>query len=186
MINHIQAGLRSLAATVNNVLQFHSPPAPELYPVDLRRLIVDTMAFLEPLARQKQMHIDLRAATETGIWILADPSRLQQAFFNLALNAFRAMKPGGTLSVSVSPTARGSRPSATVVFADQGCGIRKENLERIFEPGFTTQSSSPGLGLAVTRKVIQQHGGAVQVRSQDGQGTTFALSLPLAGNQVNE
>ena len=99
-INHVQAGLRSLAATVNNVLHFHSQPSAQLLPVDLLRLVGETVEFLRPLARQKEMHIEWRAPMAT-VSILADPSRLQQAFLNLALNAFRAMKPGGTLSVSV-------------------------------------------------------------------------------------
>ena len=179
-INHVQAGLRSLAATVNNVLQFHSQPSAQLFPVDLRRLVGDTVEFLQPLARQKEMHIEWRAP-RAPVSILADPSRLQQAFFNLALNAFRAMKPGGTLAVKVSPRVKGPRHTVVVVFSDEGSGIRAENLERIFEPGFTTQSSSPGLGLAVTHKVIEQHGGTVRVKSQEGRGTTFTLTLPLAG-----
>jgi signal transduction histidine kinase len=179
-INHVQAGLRSLAATVNNVLQFHSQPLAKLFPVDLLRLLGDTIDFLQPLARQKEMHIKWRAPM-APVSILADPSRLQQAFFNLALNAFRAMEPGGTLSVSASRSEEDSRPMVAVTFTDQGSGIRAENLEKIFEPGFTTQSSSPGLGLAVTRKVIEQHGGTVRVKSQEGRGTTFTLTLPLAG-----
>ena len=179
-INHIQAGLRSLAATVNNVLQFHSQPSAQLFPVDLQRLVGDTVEFLRPLARQKEMHIQWRGPRDP-VSILADPSRLQQAFFNLALNAFRAMKPGGTLSVNVSRSEEDLQLTVAVAFADQGNGIRAENLEKIFEPGFTTQSSSPGLGLAVTRKVVEQHGGTVRVKSQEGRGTTFTLTLPLAG-----
>jgi len=182
-INHVQAGLRSLAATVNNVLQFHSQPSAQLFPVDLQRLVGDTVEFLRPLARQKEMHIQWRAPRDP-VSILADPSRLQQAFFNLALNAFRAMKPGGTLSVNVSRSEEDLQLTVAVAFADQGNGIRAENLEKIFEPGFTTQSSSPGLGLAVTRKVVEQHGGTVRVKSQEGRGTTFTLTLPLAGNEV--
>ena len=178
-ITHVQAGLRSLAATVNNVLQFHSQPSAQLFPVDLRRLVGDTVDFLQPLARQKEMHIKWRAPT-AAVPILADPSRLQQAFFNLALNAFRAMKPGGTLAVRIRPHVKCFRPTVVAVFSDEGSGIRAEHLEKIFEPGFTTQSSSPGLGLAVTRKVIEQHGGTVRVESQEGRGTTFTLTLPLA------
>ena len=181
-INHVQAGLRSLAATVNNVLHFHSQPSAQLLPIDLLRLVGETVEFLLPLARQKEMHIEWRAP-QASLSILADPARLQQAFFNLALNALRAMKTGGTLSVSVCRREEGSRPTAAVVFADQGVGIRAENLEKIFEPGFTTQCGSPGLGLAVTRKVIEQHGGTVRVESREGQGTTFTLVLPVAGNQ---
>jgi signal transduction histidine kinase len=181
-INHLQAGLRSLAATVNNVLNFHSQPAVQLRPVDLGRLLGETVEFLRPLARQKEMSIEWQAP-HAAVSVLADPSRLQQAFFNLALNAFRAMKAGGTLSISVEPQDEGSPlpTSATVTFADQGVGIRAENLQKIFEPGFTTQSGSPGLGLAVTRKVIEQHGGTICVDSHAGQGTTFTLALPIEG-----
>jgi signal transduction histidine kinase len=178
-INHVQAGLRSLAATVNNVLHFHSQPPAQLLPVDLLRLVEETVEFLRPLARQKEMRIAWRAPTGS-VSILADPSRLQQAFLNLALNAFRAMKPGGTLSISVCQRQEGSRPVAVLTFADQGAGIGAENLEKIFTPGFTTQPGSPGLGLAVTRKVIEQHGGTIRVESREGLGTTFTLGLPLA------
>ena len=181
-INHVQAGLRSLAATVNNVLHFHSQPAAQLLPVDLVRLVGETVEFLRPLARQKEMQIEWRAP-QRSVSILADPSRLQQAFFNLALNAFRAMKPAERYP-SVSGGSDQGLPlpaTAAVTFADQGVGIRAENLEKIFEPGFTTQSGSPGLGLAVTRKVIEQHGGTIRVESREGQGTTFTLALPIEG-----
>jgi len=179
-ITHVQAGLRTLAATVNNVLQFHSQPAGQLLPVDLPQLVGVTVEFLRPLARQKEIRIEWQAP-RTPVSILADPSRLQQAFFNLALNAFRAMKAGGTLSIIVRQQEDASRPMAAVVFTDQGEGIRPENLDRIFDPGFTTQSGSPGLGLAVTRKVIDQHGGTIQVMSRRGEGTTFTITLPRAG-----
>jgi two-component system sensor histidine kinase FlrB len=184
-INQVQAGLRSLAATANNVLHFHSQPSTQLFPVDILRLVRETVEFLRPLARQKEMHIEWKAPKGI-VSILADPSRLQQAFFNLALNAFRAMKPGGVLSVSVTRNEEGSLPMAVVTFADQGAGIRAEILEKIFTPGFTTQCGSPGLGLAVTRKVIEQHCGTIRVESREGQGTTFTLTLPLAGDQAIE
>ena len=177
-INHVQAGLRSLAATVNNVLHFHSQPPAQLLPVDLLRLVRETVEFLRPLARQKEMHIEWRGPKDK-VSVLANPSRLQQAFFNLALNAFRAMKPGGTLSISVHRRESGPHPTSAVAFADQGSGIRAENLEKIFDPGFTTQCGSPGLGLAVTHKVIEQHGGTIRVESREGQGTTFTLELPM-------
>jgi signal transduction histidine kinase len=179
-INHVQAGLRSLAATVNNVLHFHSQPPAQLLPLDLPRLVRETVEFLRPLARQKEMQIEWLGA-KSPISILGDRSRLQQAFFNLALNAFRAMSPGRTLSVSVCRKEGPSRPLAAVAFMDQGTGISPENLEKIYEPGFTTQAGSPGLGLAVTRKVIEQHGGTISAQSCKGQGTTFTLALPLEG-----
>jgi signal transduction histidine kinase len=179
-INHLQAGLRSLAATVNNVLHFHSQPPASLQPVDLVRVVGETVEFLRPLARQRGMRIAMRQA-EIEIPILADAPRLQQAFFNLVLNAFRAMKAGETLRVAVFRREEDSPPTANVTFADPGAGISAENLEKIFAPGFTTHPGSPGLGLAVTRKVVEQHGGTIRVESREGRGTTFTLSIPVRG-----
>jgi signal transduction histidine kinase len=135
--------------------------------------------FLRPLAQQKEMQIAW-SAPHAAVSILADPSRLQQAFFNLALNAFRAMKAGGVLTITVDRYEAAGRPSVAVAFVDQGTGIPAENWERIFEPGFSTQCGSPGLGLAVTRKVVEQHGGAIRVESQEGRGTAFTLTFPAA------
>ena len=92
------------------------------------------------------------------------------------------MQAGGTLSVTVSPRQQGSCSTAVVAFADEGAGISAENLGKVFDPGFTTQCGSPGLGLAVTRKVIEQHGGTIRVENRGGKGTTFTLELPLAGS----
>jgi signal transduction histidine kinase len=179
-VNHVQAGLRSLAATVNNVLHFHSQPPANLLPLNLVRVVEETVEFLRPLARQRGMRIDLRTG-EGAIPVLADPPRLQQAFFNLALNAFRAMKPGGTLRVGVFRRAEDSGPAATVTFTDCGEGISTENLEKVFAPGFTTHPGSPGIGLAVTRKVVEQHRGTIRVESREAQGTTFTLVFPVQG-----
>jgi two-component system sensor histidine kinase FlrB len=178
--NHVQAGLRTLAATVNNVLHFHSQPSANLLPVNLVRIISETVEFLGPLARQREMEIHL-TTTEDEVPILADPFRLQQAFLNVALNAFGAMKSGGALRISVSRTEGAFGPTAAVAFADQGTGIRPENLEKIFATGFTTHPGRTGLGLAVTRKFVEQHKGTIRVESQEGQGTIFTLVFPIQG-----
>jgi len=179
-ISHVQAGLRALSATVNNVLHFHSQPSASLLPVNLVRIVGETVAFLRPLARQRGMEIDLETP-ENEIPILADPPRLQQAFLNVALNAFGAMKSGGALRVSIFREESALGRSAAVAFADQGVGIPKENLEKIFATGFTTHRGSPGIGLAVTRKFVEQHAGSIRVRSQEGLGTTFTLVFPIQG-----
>jgi len=179
-INHVQAGLRSLAATVNNVLHFHSQPPAQLLPVDLGRLVTQTVDFLRPLARQKGMHIEWSAPLAIST-ILADAARLQQAFLNLALNAFRAMKPGGSLRISAAHRPEDAGRMVALTFADQGVGIAPAELKKIFAPGYTTHPGSPGIGLAVTHKVVEQHGGKIQVESQPGVGTNFTLRFPLEG-----
>ena len=178
--DHIQAGLRSLSATVNNVLQFHSQPAPQLSLVNLGRLLRESIDFLRPLARQSGLRIDLHNSVGE-LEIPADSHRLQQVFFNLALNAFRAMTLGGTLLVRAQwhgGADQGCSGEVRIDFEDTGKGIAAEHLPKIFEPGYSTQTGTPGLGLAVCRAVMEQHRGRIGVASQPGKGTTFSLILP--------
>ncbi|MDE3136829.1 MAG: hypothetical protein KGL59_09655 [Acidobacteriota bacterium] len=179
-VDHLQAGLRGLSATANNVLQFHSEPSPQLVPTLLDRLLRETVEFLRPLARQRCLQASVINRVGT-VEIVADPHRLRQAFFNLSLNAFRAMSAGGTVYVRLdwAPGAEGRRVQVEV--EDNGCGISAEHVERIFEPGYTTHAGSPGLGLAVVKTVAEQHGATLAVRSTPGRGTTFTLTFPVRG-----
>jgi two-component system, sensor histidine kinase FlrB len=176
---HVQAGLRALSATVNNVLQFYTQAAPHAVSVEIGKLVASTVEFLQPLALQRSMGV---AFVDPGVAVPvnADPHRLQQVFFNLAINAFRAMSAGGMLTVRIRLEQYGTNSSVQIDFEDQGAGIAPKNLGRIFEAGFTTNRGSPGLGLAVCKKVVDEHGGALRVRSEPGKGTIFTLILPAA------
>jgi two-component system, sensor histidine kinase FlrB len=179
-VMHLQAGLRSLAATVNNVLQFHGKPCEELLPTRLDRLLRDTVEFLGPLARRQGLTIVMDDLIG-GVMVSADPQRLQQVFFNLALNALWATAEGGTLTVRVRWAAHLPRGLVRIDFQDDGTGIEPDMLEAIFKPGFTTKAGSPGLGLSVCKRVIEQHGGSICVESQVGRGSTFTIFLPASG-----
>lgn len=172
----LQAGLRALAATVNNVLQFHGQP-PELAPADLGHLLASFAEFLGPLAEQAKVRLELAHHLD-GVRIAADENRLEQVFLNLALNAFRFMPGEGVLRISGGVRC-GRRRVAHVELSDTGSGVPAEQLSHIFAPGFTTRPGSPGLGLAVCKAIIEQHGGAIGVTSQVGLGTTFHLEFPL-------
>jgi two-component system sensor histidine kinase FlrB len=180
---HLQSGLRSLSATVNNVLQFHTQPQLHLQPVDIEHVLNETADFLSPLARQRGIGVQVangwRSVSEgggaSGPIVNADVHRLQQVFFNLTLNAFRAMSEGGTLIIDIVP---GKGEEVRVNFCDNGCGIEESALDRIFQPGFTTKAGSPGLGLSVCKKTIEQHGGRIEAKSVPARGTTFSIFLP--------
>jgi two-component system, sensor histidine kinase FlrB len=178
---HLQAGLRALSATVNNVLHFYSQAPLETVPVNLVKLLTGTIEFLQPLALQRGMAIIWNPsegpAAETTIG--ADQHRLQQVFFNITINALKAMSAGGTVTVRVSTVWREGRRWVQVTFEDRGMGIPAENLAKIFDAGFTTHRASPGLGLAVCKRVMNQHGGTLEASSVEGQGTTFTLSFPV-------
>jgi two-component system sensor histidine kinase FlrB len=179
-VGHLQAGLRTLAATVNNVLHFHSQPSPGLAPTDLGGWLRSTHDFLRPLAQRAQVSMELRQELD-GVLVAADRHRLDQVLLNLALNAFRFMPGGGVLSIGGEACPRAGRSIAMVEISDTGPGIATEDRERIFHPGFTTCRGSPGLGLAVCKTIMEQHGGAITVSSRPGLGTTFKLEFPLSG-----
>ncbi len=113
-----------------------------------------------------------------------DVNQIQQVLLNLSLNACEAMPDGGTLLIGTS--TRNGR--VLVQVTDTGCGIKKEHLDQIYEPFFSTKpvGKGTGLGLSVSYGIIQQHGGNLEVESEEGKGTTFTISLPLAQEQKHE
>lgn len=179
--DHVQAGLRSLSATVNNVLQFHSQPTPQLAAVNLGRLIRDSIEFLRPLARQSELRIDIQNSLGE-LEVPGDAHRLQQVIFNLSLNAFRAMGAGGLLTVKLQWNDFTQLDEVRLDFEDTGRGIDEANLSKIFDAGFTTTAGSPGLGLAVCRTVVEQHRGTIRVASKPNEGATFSIVLPRVGS----
>ena len=151
---------------------------------DLRHIIRETFP--------KDIHFTSSEAPD--LWpLVADPTQLHQVLLNLCVNARDAMPEGGTLAVtaanfqaddSFASMAPGARPGVYVLLqvSDTGAGIRPEHLDKIFDPFFTTKEvgRGTGLGLAVVQRVVTGHGGFVRVRSQVGQGTTFAVYLPAS------
>ena len=179
-VEHVRAGLRTLSATVNNVLHFESQPRLELAPLELGALLAAYQEFLRPLSEQAGVRVEL-IHDLGGVVISADRHRVEQVLLNLALNAFRAMPRGGELRIAGSAPAGSDLAVVHVEISDTGCGIAAEHLGRIFDPGFSTRADSPGLGLSVCKAIMAEHGGSIGAASQEGAGTTFTLEFPLAG-----
>jgi len=144
---------------------------------NVNEIIEKTLALTEPQLRGEGITITRRLADDLPL-IDANAGQLQQVFTNMVINAYHAMHPGGRLEVRTELSADGH---ITIEFEDTGCGIPKENLVRIFDPFFTTkeEGKGTGLGLAVSNTIIGQHGGDLTVRSEEGKGTCFTISLPL-------
>lgn len=173
-VEHLQAGVRSLSATVNNVLRVHTLGVPAMAPLQLVPVLRSAVRFVAPLAEQSEIKVwtDLELGNAE---INGNPGELQQIFLNLALNSFRHTAAGGQLKVR----ARLEDKTAVIEFSDTGAGIAPVNLAKIFETGFSTKTDSPGLGLAVCHKIVQQHGGTISVRSEPGNGATFRMEFPI-------
>jgi two-component system sensor histidine kinase FlrB len=185
-IEHVQAGLRTLSATVNNVLHLHNTPQPKFALTDVGQLLDWAYDFLLPLAKQARVEMQVINGLN-GVTIQADRHRLEQVLLNLALNAFRFMPGGGWLSIRgiESPSSEdfGTRCSyhsngVEISIRDTGPGIAEPDLPRIFEAGFSTRPGSSGLGLAVCRRILEQHAGTITAESRAGYGATFRLRLP--------
>src|SRR5271157_896689 len=124
-VEHVQAGLRTLAATVNNVLHFHSLPAPERAPTDLGPLLDWAGGFLVPMARRARVELCLRNRLQ-GVWFAADRHCLEQVLLNLVLNALRAMPGGGWVEISGQRIPLGEAAGAVISISDTGPGIQPE------------------------------------------------------------
>jgi len=108
---------------------------------------------------------------------MADPMQLQQVFLNLLINALDAMPDGGTLRIRSGFNAEDA--AIRIEIADTGTGVDPQHAQKIFQPFFTTKHGGTGLGLAVSRQLIEQHGGTLSVADNPGGGAVFVIRLPL-------
>ncbi|MBW1728778.1 MAG: hypothetical protein JRJ62_14670 [Deltaproteobacteria bacterium] len=105
-----------------------------------------------------------------------DSDRFSQCLLNLYLNALQAMDTGGRLTIENSITEGNS---INIEIKDTGSGIKTEDLNKIFDPYFTTKAKGTGLGLAIVHKIIEAHNGQIKIRSVPGQGTVFTIVIPV-------
>jgi len=147
---------------------------------DINEIIVDVLALVNHLLRMSG--VQLSTDLSDGIpWISVDRNQIKQVILNLVHNALHAMPTGGELHIKTSLRQREQREWIAMSMMDTGTGISPENLERVFEPFFTTRSKDggTGLGLSVTYGIIADHGGLIDVDSQVGKGSTFTVWLPV-------
>jgi signal transduction histidine kinase len=107
--------------------------------------------------------------------VFVDPRQIGHVLGNLVINAYQAMPEGGDLTIS----ARAEEDKVTLSITDTGCRISPENIGKLFEPLFTTKARGIGLGLAVSKNLVEANGGGIEVESQEGQGSTFTVILPV-------
>jgi two-component system, sensor histidine kinase FlrB len=177
-ISNLRAGIRTLSSTVNNVLTFHGSTTLQLSPMNLCTVIGDSLKFVQPLAQQAAVTLLWRKDCKQEC-VMGNEGALQQVVFNLASNAIRHTPPGGTVTVSLRCSPRDEpNPQVVVEFSDTGCGIRPDQMDRIFEPGFSGNGDTTGLGLAVCRRIMTQHGGWISVSKTARVGAQLLLSLP--------
>jgi two-component system NtrC family sensor kinase len=175
------------ASIIRRLLDFAREKAPEKELVDLNRLIDETVRFVERSAALQQIEISMQLDADLPP-LYVDADLIKQVLMNILVNAQQAIAERGTIIVqsrlhesrSLANSGDESVPVVEIAISDTGCGIPKANLQRIFDPFFTSKEvgKGTGLGLSVSYGIVRSHGGEIEVESTVGQGTTFRVYLP--------
>jgi two-component system sensor histidine kinase FlrB len=176
-VSHLRAGIRLLSGTVNNVLSMHGGMNPHLAPIDLTVCAQSGVEFVRPIAEQAGMVLSFIAG-EAGLTIQGNENALRQIVLNLICNAIRHTPAGGKIDVSTMRASPSGTNRALLEIRDTGCGIPANLMDRVFEAGFSASGDTPGLGLAVCKRLMNQQGGQIRVSSRVNGGTTFQLEFP--------
>jgi nitrogen fixation/metabolism regulation signal transduction histidine kinase len=184
-LRNVKDEIGRLNRLVNEFLAVGRQAPPELAPSDLRATLEEAVALVEKQASRQAIAI----ATDfpPGLPILqADSGQMKTCFLNILTNAIQAMPRGGEIRITARINGAGNgKPGAFEVrFADTGPGIPPEDREKVFAPYYSTKTTGFGLGLAITRKIVEDHGGRIYVAESDTPGAVIAVELPLPAPSV--
>ena len=169
----IEAEVRRMEKSLGTFLEFARPPKMERRPMEIRKLLQDTLELLRPRSEKQRVQLVLSADTEVDL--VADREQLNQVFVNLMLNALDAMPETGTLSVRM----RRVRQRVEIEVADTGQGISAAMLPRLFEPFASSKDSGLGLGLVISKRIIEEHGGSLAAANRTDGGASFFVNIPI-------
>ena len=173
-----------LTGLINELLGFARPSEPRPQGEDINALIDKMEVLVSTEARKKNVTLSKRYASDLP-QVKVDAEQIKQVLLNILLNAIQAIKGDGEIWIETRlaqvPIEEKNEGFIQVEIRDTGVGIPKENLERIFDPFFSTRPDGSGLGLAISHQIIHEHGGFINVDSQVGKGTSFKVHLPLKG-----
>ncbi len=176
LITSIKHEIQRLNKLVGDFLDYGKPLRLSLQDADIGILIHEVLELVWAKAEKDGIKIHYQNGELPNISV--DPELIKSCIFNVVLNAFQAMPDGGDLTV----LTRTSNGKAHIIIEDTGVGVSKENLQKLFDPFFSTKSTGLGLGLAMTKRVVEEHGGKVDFQSAEGKGSTITISLPVTQN----
>jgi len=186
----------NLEKLLDNIVRFSKPKPPTLEIVDISVPLENSLFFVKKALRDKKITVE-KVYHDNNVKILADAESLQQVFINLFLNAVESMNNNGLLNIDIYEIEedQNKEPQAfhgnliespthaelyvKVIIKDTGCGIKKEHLDKIFDPYFTTNPEKTGLGLYITHQIISAHKGRINFYSNEGEGTSCVVTIPL-------
>jgi nitrogen fixation/metabolism regulation signal transduction histidine kinase len=173
LVRSIKHEIQRLNKLVGDFLDYGKPLRLNRQDTDLHALIQDVVALVS--AKAEKDAITIQYHEEKIPRLSLDPELIKTCIFNIILNAFQAMPSGGELIIRAGM----HNEKVTVIITDTGIGVSRENLPKLFDPFFSTKSTGLGLGLAMTSRVIEEHGGKVDFQSAEGRGSTVTIYLPV-------
>ncbi|MDY0301343.1 MAG: Cache 3/Cache 2 fusion domain-containing protein [Trichlorobacter sp.] len=179
-IHEIKRESKRCKKIVQDLLSYARTPRPALEPVNLNQILSQIIDFAANHTDMRNVTIIKELSEELPL-VMLDGDQMRQVAINLILNAGGAMSKGGELCIS---TALLNENQVVIRFRDTGSGISAEDLEKIFEPFYTTKERGTGLGLAITRQIIERHHGTIEITSTKNKGTSVQLTLPIKFEEI--
>ncbi|MDD2850350.1 MAG: ATP-binding protein [Desulfuromonadaceae bacterium] len=176
---NIKEEVRRANYMVVNFMNYGRPLKLRLAEIDYRELVTKALLVLRNRMTEQHITVDLQIPDDLPL-LLLDGELFRNCILNFVSNAAQAMPNGGMITLS----AACEDGNAKLTFSDQGCGIPPEDTSKIFQPYFTTKDVGIGLGLAITERIIKEHGGTITVASTVGSGTSFTVQLPQQPTQT--
>ena len=182
LAERISGGVKALDGIVGDILAFAGPSQAETRAVRVDRAVEGALELAE--ARRRDMDADVHVSPGLGgRTVMADENQLERALLNVLLNAIDAAGEGGRVWIALHDAGPGMRG---IEIADDGPGVDPSCTERIFNPFFTTKETGTGLGLAIVHRIVEAHGGRVEIASRPGGGAVFRLVLRAADDRVTD
>jgi len=179
LVDVARAEVSRLDLIITQFLRAIRPSKPKLAPVNMQALLEEALTLMRHEVSNRSIEISISAPPSLPD-IRVDRDQIKQAFFNIIKNAFQAMPDGGRLSISLT----GDHTQLEITFQDTGVGIDPDAMGRIFEPYHTTKSTGSGLGLMIVQRIVQDHGGHIELMSKPAEGTRFSIYLPFSERRM--
>lgn len=178
MLDLIESESRRCGEIVRNLMTFGRPSSMNYEPADLNAVIDRCVRLVNHQLELKNIELQLKLARDLAP-VRCDPGQIEQVLLALVMNAIDAMPNGGALTLATRKAP--GRPDVQVEVRDDGVGMPSEVLKNMFEPFFTTKERGRGLGLglAISRQIVERHQGRIEVKSEPGKGTAFTITLPM-------
>jgi signal transduction histidine kinase/FixJ family two-component response regulator len=172
-----QNELDRLIVTVRHTLDLYRPIARDRRLVNVNELISRVVRLMEPQLKARRINVDCQFSADLA-WVALVADQVQQVLMNLILNSMDAMPDGGEILIKTGPIVNSHNPGVEILLKDSGPGISEEDVERIFEPFFSTKEHGTGLGLPVSYSIVAAHGGSLNYIRQGEGGACFRIVFP--------